>query len=92
MTEDKTSQSATKPSQTHWLLRPKTIKLLWVVGIAVLAVLVALGQQVPSHPSFDIDGTFGFYAWYGLATCIAMVLGAKALGFFLRRKDTYYDD
>ncbi len=96
MTEDKTSQPAPRPtaepSRPHWLIRPKTIRLLWVGGLAVLALLVAAERQVPPHPNFDIDGTFGFYAWYGFAACVAMIVGAKALGFILGRKDTYYDD
>ena len=43
------------------------------------------------HPGFGIDGTFGFYAWYGLGTCVAMVLFAKGLGVLLKRRDTYYE-
>ena len=46
---------------------------------------------VHGHPGFGIDGTFGFYAWYGLGTCVAMVLVAKGLGLFLKRPDTYYE-
>jgi hypothetical protein len=52
----------------------------------------ALGFFVHAHPSFQIDGTFGFYAWFGLVVCVGMVLFAKALGIFLKRKETYYDD
>jgi hypothetical protein len=47
---------------------------------------------VHGHSYFWIDGTFGFYSWYGLLTCAAMVLFAKGLGVFLKRDDTYYDD
>jgi hypothetical protein len=44
------------------------------------------------HPYFQIDGTFGFFSWFALVTCISMVLFAKALGLLLKRKDTYYDN
>jgi len=37
-----------------------------------------------------VDASFGFYAWYGLLTCMAMVLAAKALGVWLKRRDDYY--
>ena len=76
----------------HWLVRPQTIRWLWRGGLAVLALLVAGDFLVHGHPYFRIDGSFGFYAWYGLVTCIAMVLFAKALGVFLKRGDSYFDD
>ncbi|HJP22043.1 MAG: hypothetical protein QF546_08305 [Alphaproteobacteria bacterium] len=76
----------------HWLVRPVTIRWLWIVGLIVLALLVVADLKVHGHPAFGIDGTFGFFAWYGLATCAAMVIGAKAIGVFLKRKNTYYDD
>ncbi len=78
--------------QKHWLVRPVTIRWLWIVGLIVLALLVAADLKVHGHPAFGIDGTFGFFAWYGLATCAAMVVGAKLIGVFLKREDSYYDD
>jgi hypothetical protein len=47
---------------------------------------------IHAHPYFQIDGTFGFFSWFALVTCISMVLFAKALGLLLKRKDTYYDN
>jgi len=76
----------------HWLVRKKTIVLLWRVSLVILCLLVMADFFVHAHPYFGIDGSFGFYSWYGLITCIAMVLFAKALAIFLKRKDTYYDD
>jgi hypothetical protein len=84
--------SAAPAAKLHWLVRKGTIKVLWIVGLAVLAVLVYADIYLTPHPHFGIDGTFGFHAWYGLLTCIAMVLVAKFLGKFIGRKDTYYDD
>jgi len=78
--------------EKHWLVRPKTIRGLWVGGIAMLIMLVLADFFIHPHPYFGIDGSFGFYSWYGLITCVAMVIFAKALGIFLKRKDTYYDD
>jgi len=76
----------------HWLVRPATIRLLWRVFIAVLSVIVLGDLVVHGHPVFGVDTIFGFYAWYGFATCVAMIVFAKALGVFLKRGDTYYDD
>ena len=78
--------------QVHWLLRPTSIKILWRVGLFILAALVLSDLIIHTHSAFGIDGSFGFYSWYGLLTCFAMIVFAKLLGFFLKRKDTYYDD
>ncbi|MBT3905053.1 MAG: hypothetical protein HOB79_18545 [Rhodospirillaceae bacterium] len=78
--------------EKHWLVRPKTIRGLWIVGLLVLAALAMADKYMHGHPSFGIDGTFGFYSWYGLVVCAAMVVFAKLLGFLLKRQDTYYDE
>lgn len=79
-------------NEKHWLVRKKTILLLWRVGLVILLLLVLADFFVHAHPYFQIDGTFGFYSWFGLITCVGMVLIAKALGILLKRKDTYYDN
>lgn len=72
---------------------PATIRLMWIVSLVVLAALVAADFAVHHHEHFGIDGTFGFYAWYGFAVCAVMVLVSKfVVGLVLKRKDTYYDD
>ncbi|WP_028880148.1 hypothetical protein [Terasakiella pusilla] len=76
----------------HWLCRPATIKKLWVIGIAILVITVALEFTIHPHAYFGVDGWFGFNAWFGFLSCAAMVLFAKFLGIFLKREDTYYDD
>lgn len=76
----------------HWLVRPSSIRLMWRIGIAVLAGLTLLDLLGFAHPHFGVDGFFGFYSWYGFATCAAMVFFAKGLGTFLKRPDGYYDD
>lgn len=76
----------------HWLVRRSTIRLLWGIFLLILAATVAADFWLTeSHALFGLDGSFGFYAWYGFGTCVLMVVGAKLLGFVLKRKDTYYD-
>jgi len=80
-------------SDDHWLVRPSTIRMLWIVSTIVLAATVVPDFFIDPYDHFGIDGTFGFYAWYGFATCVAMVVGAKALSLlFLKRSDGYYFD
>lgn len=75
----------------HWLVRPESIKLMWRLFIAILAATVISDFFVEHKPYFGIDGSFGFAAWLGLLSCVAMVAFAKALGAILKRSDTYYD-
>lgn len=76
----------------HWLVRPRTIRRLWIGSSIVLAGLVLLDLLVPRHPHFGIEGTFGFSAWYGFVSCVVLVLISNALGAGLKRSDSYYDD
>jgi len=74
----------------HWLVRPETIRLLWLVFAGILMLNVVAGFFVHQHDHFGIEATFGFYAWYGFITCVGMVVLAKLLGIFLKRPDDYY--
>lgn len=78
-------------SGTHWLSRPQTIRVLWIVFGAILAVTVAAEALVHMHPRFRFESWFGFNAGYGFLVCVGMVLFAKALGMFLKRPDDYYE-
>jgi hypothetical protein len=75
----------------HWLVRPGTIRLLWIIFLLVLALTVLANLFTEAHAWFRIDGSFAFNAWYGFLSCIGMVLVAKLLGRLLHRKDSYYD-
>ncbi|WP_436639940.1 hypothetical protein [Microbaculum sp. FT89] len=74
-----------------WLVRPETIRLLWIVFIAILAITVLADFFVVYHSYFGVDGTFGFGAWYGFVSCVVLVVFSKALGAVLKRRDDYYD-
>ena len=84
--------SAPDDKQLHWLLRPRTIRLLWQVSGVVLALVVAAGLFLEPHGHFGVDGSFGFAAWYGFLACVAMVVVAKLLGPLLKRPESYYRD
>jgi len=76
----------------HWLVRPRTIRRLWIVFSAVLALVVILQFVIKVKGYFGIDGWSGFAALFGFLCCVAMVLMAKGLGLLLKRKETFYDD
>lgn len=75
----------------HWLARECTIKGLWIAFAVALVATVLMDLVVEPHPYFRLDGTFGFGAWFGFASCVALIIFAKALGAVLKRPDTYYD-
>lgn len=79
-----------QPDHDHWLVRPKTIRLLWWIFGTILALTVAGQLFIHFHAYFEVDGWFGFYAIYGFLTCVGMVVLAKLLGFVLKRPDDYY--
>jgi hypothetical protein len=79
-------------SDKHWLVRAKTIKILWIVFIGILSLTILSELLIHKHEYFGIDGSFGFSGWYGFITCVAMVVAAKLLGYILKRKEDYYDD
>jgi hypothetical protein len=83
---------ADRDPDDHWLVHPGTVGVLWAVFAAILTALVLADLLVEHHPLFGLDGIFGFAAWYGFASCVALVLFAKALGAILKRPDSYYDD
>lgn len=79
-------------SEDHWLVRARTIRMLWVVFAAVLALTVLAQLVFPVKGYFGIDGWFGFGAVFGFAACLVMVVVAKLMGAILKRPEDYYRD
>jgi uncharacterized membrane protein len=76
----------------HWLVRPATIRKLWIGFSIVLAAVVLAQTVVYIKGYFGVDAWFGFGAVYGFVCCMLMVLVAKLLGLVLKRPQDYYDD
>ena len=68
-----------------------TARRLWRAFIAVLAAAVLAELAVAWHPHFAVEALFGFNALYGLLSCAALILVAKAAGLVLKRREDYYD-
>ncbi len=75
-----------------WFDRPESRKLLWrlLYGACGLTVLLELFLEI--HPHFGFDGFIGFSALLGFASCAVLILFAKLVGVFLKRKVTYYGE
>jgi UPF0716 family protein affecting phage T7 exclusion len=81
---------AENEDELHWLVRPATIRKLWI-GFSVVLALVVIAQAVIYIKGyFGVDGWFGFGAIYGFVSCLLMVLVAKVLGLVLKRPQGYY--
>lgn len=81
-----------RPEDDHWLVRPATIRKLWIGFSVVLALTVFAQFVIKVKGYFGVDGWFGFGAVFGLLSCVLMVLVAKALGGVLKRPEDYYDE
>ena len=82
----------TPGTNRHWLVLPETVRALWVVFVAALALAVAAEFFVDYHLKFHADRIPGFAAILGSAACLVLVFVAKALGVLLKRGEDYYDD
>ena len=82
----------TPGTNRHWLVLPETIRIIWIVSLAVLALTVVAEFLVNYHLKFQADDIPAFAAIFGFLSCVVLVFGSKALGIFLKRRDDYYDD
>jgi len=87
---DSPTGSTPEPDELHWLVRPRTIRILWWVFSVLLALTVVAQFAFKVKGYFDVDGWLGFGAVFGFLSCLAMVLVAKVLGWVLKRDDSYY--
>jgi Na+/melibiose symporter-like transporter len=75
----------------HWLVRPGTIRKLWIGGCAILGLTVIAQIFIPIKGYFGADDWFAFGAVYGFICCLLMVVFAKLLGFVLKRGEDFYN-
>jgi hypothetical protein len=75
----------------RWLDEPRNVRRV-VYGLVVLCGLAFVADLFyAKHPHFAFEGWFGFYAVYGFAGSMALVLTAKELRRVLRRDEDYYE-
>lgn len=79
-------------SDQHWLVRESTIRCLWI-GTAIILILLVVAQFfIKVKPAVGMDGSFGFGAWFGFFSCVAMVVFAKIIGHVVKRSECYYSE
>lgn len=78
------------PENSHWLVRPATLRWLTVISLLILAMTIAAQWWFPYHGYFGFDDWPAFAAVYGFLACVAMVITAQLLGRLLKRPEDYY--
>lgn len=84
-------------NKIHWLYQAKNRSRLWAIMVIILLLTLLPEFFIHKHHNFvdqgvHIDGSWGFYAWFAFISCAFMVVLAKFMGIFLKRKENYYDD
>lgn len=62
----------------------------WMAFAILLTITLGLETVIHIHTDFEIQKFKFFHAIYGFIACFSIVLFSKFLGFFLKRKDNYY--
>ena len=88
---DPTPQDGTRREREYWIDRPRNVDRIFY-GLCLLCLLLFLVDPlIQRHPHFPLEGSFGFYAWYGFVGCVFLVLAAKQMRRVLLRDEKYYD-
>ena len=75
----------------NWFYRKSSIKKLYIYSAVFLGIVIITEYFITMHPHFKIESIFSFYAIFGFLSCVVLIFIAKILGFFIKRKDDYYD-
>ena len=75
----------------HWLDHPETPKRLWT-ALAVILVLLLVGELFVTHHHEGFMFSFGFHAWLGFIVGAGSIVISKGWKKILKRKDTYYNE
>ena len=71
--------------------KPENVKRLLRLLYVACALLVAVDLFMHRHVEHTWESLWGFYALYGFAACVSLVLLAKLLRRLLKRPEGYYD-
>lgn len=75
----------------HIFDNPKNIQRILYLLYFCCAILFILDFVIHRHKVHPWEGLLGFFAVYGFAGCVVLVLVAKWMRTFLMRDESYYD-
>ena len=70
------------------------VQVVELVGLGFHAEWLGIefaGLAGNKHGHYDFEELLGFHAWYGFASCVALVIAATQLRRVLMRSEDYYD-
>ncbi|HEX9757035.1 MAG TPA: hypothetical protein VGB26_04455 [Nitrospiria bacterium] len=70
---------------------PGNIKRIKRIFYLVLILLLVFEFFIHKHTTFPWESIPGFNALYGFLACVVIVFFSNALGYFLKKKEGYYD-
>lgn len=70
----------------------KTIRVLWIIFILVLAGTLVAEFFIDYHQHFGVDGWRFFHAGFGFLACAGIIVFSKLIGFLLKRSTVYYEE
>jgi hypothetical protein len=80
-----------KDEAPRWLDDPANVRKVIIALFVVCAALFLADGFYEKHPHYEIETWFGFYAIYGFAVCVGLVVAAKVMRVVLMRSEDYYD-
>lgn len=76
----------------HIFDKPENVRRLLRTFYLLCALLLAADFIYHRHVIHGWESLWGFYALFGFAACVSLVLIAKQLRTILRRPENYYDE
>lgn len=87
----KKSASPLEHEPPFWLDNPRNVSLLAYAVYGVCALLLIADLITDDHAIFDVETNFGFYAVFGFAAYVALVVLSLGLRAVVTRSADYYD-
>ena len=75
----------------HLFDKPENVRRLFRVLYLACALVLAADLFVHRHVEHDWESLWGFYAGFGFAACVSLVLIARQLRKLLKRPEDYYE-
>jgi hypothetical protein len=102
MEEEHAMSDSQRDDSVHWLDAPgnvrKVYRWVWIASVVLLLGGEAILAWARAHPgdhaghiAFYFETWPGFYALFGFAACVSLVLAAKQLRKLVMRPEDYYE-
>lgn len=73
-----------------WVDKPGSAMLIVKALAAVCVLLFVLNFFYDPHAKFGVENIYGFYGFYGFIMFTLLILAAKTLRMFIKRREDFY--